>query len=59
MEKRTIRRLRKLAKMLFQLLFIITSVVVICKFVGAEDVYDKVEYGVYSIMCVIIIFGEW
>ena len=59
MDKRTIRRLRKLAKILTQLFFIIATVMVVCKFICAEDVYDKVEYGIYSIMALIIIFGEW
>ena len=59
MNKRTIRRLRKLAKILFQLFVIVASVLVVCKFIDAEDVYDKIEYGVYSIMAFILIFGEW
>lgn len=59
MTRRAIRRLRKLAKILFQLFFIVATIMVICKFINAEDVYDKVEYGVYSIMALIIIFGEW
>lgn len=59
MDKRTIRRMRKLAKILFQLFVIVASVFIICKFRNAEDVYDKVEYGVYSIMALIIILSEW
>lgn len=59
MNKRTIRRMRKLAKILFQLFVIVATIFVICKFRNAEDVYDKVEYGVYSIMALIIILSEW
>lgn len=59
MNRKIIRRLKKLAKILAQLFFVIATITIICRFVSAEDVYDKVEYGVYSIMCLIIIFGEW
>ena len=59
MNKGTIRRMRKLAKILFQLFVIVATIFVICKFRSAEDVYDKVEYGIYSVMSLIIIFSEW
>ena len=59
MNKGTIRRMRKLAKILFQLFVIVAAIFVVCKFAKAEDVYDKVEYGVYSIMALIIILSEW
>ena len=50
--------LRKLAEILFTMLISVAMVFCLVKFINAEDVYDKVEYGVWIIIGLILMFRE-
>lgn len=56
------RRKRKLIKLalatLIQLLIFIILVVSMVKFVNADEVIDKVEYGITTLAMMILIFRE-
>lgn len=52
------RILRKLAEILFTMLISVAMVFCLVKFINAEDVYDKVEYGVWIIIGLILMFRE-
>lgn len=59
MRKRMFKRiLRKLAEILFMMLISIAMIFCLVKFIQAEDVYDKVEYGVWFIIGLILTFRE-
>lgn len=59
MKRRTIKRILKLIEILLSLAFVIALIVCFAKFVGAEDVYDKVEYGVWGVILLILTTKEW
>ena len=49
---------RKLAEILFMAFIAVAMVVCLIKFINAEDVYDKVEYGVWAVICLILTLRE-
>lgn len=59
MKRRTIKRILKLIEILLSLAFVIALIVCFAKFVGAEDVYDKVEFGILSVILLILTTKEW
>lgn len=59
MKRRTFKIIKKLIEILLSLAFVIVLIVCFAKFVGAEDVYDKVEYGVWSVILLILTTKEW
>jgi hypothetical protein len=59
MKRRTFKIIKKLIDILLSLAFVIAMIVCFAKFVGAEDVYDKVEYGVWSVILLILTTKEW
>ena len=59
MKRRTIKRILKLIEILLSLAFAIALIVCFAKFVGAEDVYDKVEFGIWSVILLILTTKEW
>jgi magnesium-transporting ATPase (P-type) len=52
------RRLRKVLKAILCLAFAIAMIVCLVKFSTSTDVFDKVNYGVWLIIGVILIFRE-
>jgi lipopolysaccharide export LptBFGC system permease protein LptF len=52
------RIIKKLIKMLLSLAFVFAMIVCFIRFVGAEDVYDKVEYGIWSVILLIFTLKE-
>ena len=52
------RRLRKVLKAMLCLAFAIAMVVCLVKFSTSTDVFDKVNYGVWMIVGLIVIFRE-
>ena len=58
MERRTKRILLKLAEILLRILFVVAMILCFVRFINAEDVYDKVEYGVWVIIGLILTFRE-
>ena len=59
MKRRTFKLIKKLIEILLSLAFVIAMIVCFAKFVGAEDVYDKVEFGVWSVILLILTTKEW
>ena len=59
MKRRTFKIIKKLIEILLSLAFVIALIVCFAKFVGAEDVYDKVEFGVWSVILLILTTKEW
>lgn len=51
--------IKKLIEILLNLIFVVAMIVCFAKFVGAEDVYDKVEYGIWSVILLILTTKEW
>ena len=58
MKRRTIRIIKKLVEILLYLAFVIAMIVCFIRFVGAEDVYDKVEYGFWVVILLILTLRE-
>ena len=59
MKRRIFKLIKKLIDILLNLAFIVTMIVCFARFVGAEDVYDKVEYGIWSVILFILTKKEW
>ena len=59
MKRRTFKIIKKLIEILLSLTFVVAMIVCFAKFVGAEDVYDKVEYGIWSVILLILTTKEW
>lgn len=59
MKRRTFKIIKKLIEILLSLTFVVAMIVCFAKFVGAEDVYDKVEFGVWSVILLILTTKEW
>lgn len=59
MKRRTFRRILKLIEILLSLAFVVAMIVCFMRFVGAEDVYDKVEYGIWVVILLILTTKEW
>ena len=58
MKRRTFKLIKKLIEILLSLAFVIALIVCFAKFVGAEDVYDKVEFGIWSVILLILTTKE-
>lgn len=58
MKRKAIRIIKKLIEILLCLAFVIAMIVCFIKFVNAEDVFDKVEYGIWSVILLILITKE-
>lgn len=56
--KRRIRMIRKLMMLLLKVMFAIAMVICIVKFSTAEEVYDKLNYGIWLIIGIILVFRE-
>lgn len=59
MKRRTFRIARKLIGILISLAFVVAMIVCFIRFTNAEDVYDKVEYGIWSVILFILTTKEW
>lgn len=59
MKRRTFKIIKKLIEILLSIAFIFAMIVCFARFVGAEDVYDKVEYGIWSVILLILTTKEW
>lgn len=59
MKRRTFKIIKKLIEILLSLAFVVVMIVCFMRFVGAEDVYDKVEYGIWSVILLILTTKEW
>lgn len=58
MKRRTIKLIKKLIEVLLSLAFIVAMIVFFVRFVGAEDVYDKVDYGFWVVILMILTLRE-
>lgn len=59
MKRRTIRRFLKLIEILLCMAFVASLIVCFMRFLGAEDVYDKVDYGIWVVILLIVTIKEW
>ena len=59
MKRRTFRRILKLVEILLSLFIVIAMIVCFIRFIGADDVYDKIEYGIWSVILLILTTKEW
>ena len=58
MKRRTFKIIKKLVEILLHLAFIVAMIVCFVRFVGAEDVYDKVDYGIWVVILLILTLRE-
>lgn len=58
MKRRTIERILKLIEILLMVAFVVALIGCFVRFVGAEDVYDKVEYGIWCVILLILTLKE-
>ena len=58
MKRRTIKIMKKLVEILLNIAFVIAMIVCFVRFVGAEDVYDKVENGIWCVILLILTLKE-
>ena len=59
MRRRILKKLlKKFAELLLMIFFVVAVIFCLVKFINAEDVYDKVEYGVWTVIGLILIFRE-
>lgn len=58
MKRRTFRRILKLIEILLCLVFVITLIACFIGFVNAEDVFDKVNYGFWCVILLIVTLKE-
>ena len=58
MKRRTFKLIKKLIEVLLSLAFIVAMIVFFVRFVGAEDVYDKVDYGIWVVILLILTLRE-
>jgi hypothetical protein len=58
MKRRTFRLILKLIEILLMISFVIALIVCFVRFVSAEDVYDKVEYGIWCVILLILTLKE-
>ena len=54
MKRRTFRRILKLVEILLSLFIVIAMIVCFIRFIGADDVYDKIENGILSVILLIL-----
>lgn len=59
MKRRTIRRFLKLIEILLCMAFVASLIVCFMRFLVAEDVYDKVDYGIWVVILLIVTIKEW
>lgn len=59
MKRRTIRRFLKLIEILLCMAFVASLIVCFMRFLGAEDAYDKVDYGIWVVILLIVTIKEW
>ena len=59
MKRKTFKRILKLIEILLSLAFVVAMIACFMRFVGAEDVYDKVEYGIWVVILLILTTKEW
>ena len=52
------RKFRVIIKAILSLLFLIAMVVCLVKFAITDDVFDKINYGVWLIVGLIVVFRE-
>lgn len=58
MKRKTIRIIKKLIEILLNIAFVVAMIVCFFKFIGAEDVFDKVEYGFWVVILLILTLRE-
>ena len=58
MKRRTFKIIKKLVEILLMLAFAVAIIVCLFKFIGAEDVFDKVEYGFWVVILLILTLRE-
>ena len=58
MKRRTIRIIKKLIEILLNIAFVVAMIACFFKFIGAEDVFDKVEYGFWVVIMLILTLRE-
>lgn len=58
MERKTLKRLLKIADFLFNVMFVIMTLICIIRFVNAADVIDKIDYGIWFIILLILALKE-
>ena len=58
MKRKTIRIIKKLIEILLNIAFVVAMIVCFFKFIGAEDVFDKVEYGFWVVIMLILTLRE-
>jgi uncharacterized membrane protein len=58
MERKTLKRLLKIADFLFNVMFVIMTLICIIRFVNAEDVIDKIDYGIWFVILLILALKE-
>lgn len=58
MKRRTFKIIKKLIEILLYIAFVIAMIVCFFKFIGAEDVFDKVEYGFWVVIMLILTLRE-
>ena len=59
MKRRTFKIIKKLIEILLSLAFVIAMIVCLIRFTNAEDVYDKVVFGIWSVILLILTTKEW
>ena len=59
MKRKTFKIIKKLIEMLLYMTFFATMIVCFIKFVNAEDVFDKVDYGFWCVILLIVTSKEW
>lgn len=59
MKRKTFRIIKKLIEILLSLAFVVAMIACFIRFTDAEDVYDKVEYGILSVILLILTTKEW
>ena len=59
MKRRTFKLIKKLIEILLYLIFLVTMIVLFIKFVNADDVFDKVDFGFWCVILLIVTSKEW
>ena len=59
MKRRTFKIIKKLIEILLSLAFVVAMIVCFIRFTNAEDVFDKVDYGFWCVILLIVTSKEW
>ena len=59
MKRRTFKIIKKIIDIILSLAFVVAMIVCFIRFTNAEDVYDKVEFGIWSVILLILTTKEW